>query len=149
MTSDAFVAWAMQQPDGARCELVGGEVVRMASERVAHARTKLRIARLLQDGIQAGKLDCEVFGDGMSVEIDPTTIYVEVVPPSTASIDAGAKLADYFRIPSVRHCLIVRTTDRAVIQHSRAENGSILTRIVRHGVVELDPPGIVLAGLFD
>ena len=174
MTSDEFVAWAMQQPEGTRYELVGGRVVRMASERAAHARTKLRIARLLQDAVETRRLGGEVFGDGMSGEIDPTTVYepdallrcgppleddavkvtdpvivVEVVSPGTASVDAGAKLADYFRVLTVSHHLIVRTKDQAVIRHGRAEDGGILTRIVRDGVIELDPPGTVLAGLFE
>ncbi len=174
MTSDEFIAWAMQQPDGARYELVGGEVVRMASERVEHGRVKFRVARLMADAVEKAGLACEVFTDGMAVQVDEHTTYepdalircgdrlagaltklvdplvvVEVVSPSTASVDAGAKLADYFRIPSLRQYLIVRTKDRTVIQHTRADDGGILTRIVRDGAVELDPPGIVLAGLFD
>ena len=39
-TADAFLAWAVEQPRG-RYELVGGEVVAMAPERVGHARLKL------------------------------------------------------------------------------------------------------------
>jgi Uma2 family endonuclease len=33
MTSDQFIAWAMEQPEGRRYELVAGEVVTMAPER--------------------------------------------------------------------------------------------------------------------
>jgi Uma2 family endonuclease len=69
MTSDAFLAWAADQPDGARCELAGGRVVKMAAERAVHARTKFRIARQLFDAVQAAKLPCEVFADGMAVAI--------------------------------------------------------------------------------
>ncbi len=173
MTAEAFVAWAMRQPD-CRYELVGGEVVRMASERAAHARTKLRVAELMAAEIRARRLPCEVFPDGMAVRIDDSTVYepdaslrcgppldgedvifsdpvvvVEVVSPSSASLDSGLKLADYFRLASVRHYLIVRTRDRTVIHHSRQPDGSILTRIVREGPITLDPPGMTLAGLFD
>ena len=47
VTSDAFLAWAMEQPKGMRFELAAGEVVAMAPERLAHARMKFRLARLL------------------------------------------------------------------------------------------------------
>ncbi len=40
MSAEAFLAWSLAQPNGRRYELVGGEVVRMNSERAAHARTK-------------------------------------------------------------------------------------------------------------
>ncbi len=56
-----------------------------------------------------------------------------------------AKLADYFRLPSVRHYLIVRTEDRTVIHHARGEDGTIVTQIVRDAPIRLDPPGITLA----
>ena len=38
MTADEFIAWAMEQTDGVHYELVGGEVVGMAPERLAQAR---------------------------------------------------------------------------------------------------------------
>ena len=71
-----------------------------------------------------------------------------MLSPSTRARDAGAKLADYFRLPSVRHYLIVRTEDRAIIHHARGEDGAIATSIVREGSIRLDPPGITLAELF-
>ena len=173
MTADAFIAWSMRQPEGERYELFAGEVVRMASERVGHARTKFRIAELMAAAVREQGLGCEVFGDGMAVRIDAHTVYepdaqlrcgkpldddvvtvtdplivVEVVSPSSNTLDSGGKLADYFRLASVRHYLVVRTKDRTVAQHTRAQDGTILTRIVRDGRVELTPPGIVLDGLF-
>ncbi len=173
MTAEAFLAWSLAQPKGRRYELVGGEVVRMHSERAAHARTKLRVAVGLSAAIRDGKLPCEVFGDGMAVRVDEGTTYepdalvrcgeplddeavivddpvivVEVVSPSSQAVGSGAKLADYFRIPSVVHYLIVRTKDRAVIVHSRSGEGEILTRIVRNAAVALDPPGLSLPALF-
>ncbi len=174
MTAEAFIAWSMEQPDGDRYELVAGNVVRMAAERAAHARAKLRIAVLMSAAIRSGKLPCEVFADGMSVLVDDLTIYepdaqlrcgsrlpdnavkvldplivVEVVSPSSRAVDSGAKLADYFRIPSLRHYLIVRTESRTIIRHTRDGSGTILTSILRDGVVTLDPPGITLTGVFD
>lgn len=56
--------------------------------------------------------------------------------------------ADYFRLPSIRHYLIVRTEDKTIIHHARNADGTILTRIVQGGPIELAPPGIVLTDLF-
>lgn len=173
MTSDEFIAWAMEQPGGQRFELVAGEVVGMAPERSSHALMKFHIARRLAESVERQGLPCQVYPDGMAVEVDDATTYepdalvrcgsplpdnavklndpvivVEVLSPSTRARDAGAKLADYFRLPSVRHYLIVRTEDRAIIHHARGSDGTILTRIVRDGPLHLDPPGLVVTDLF-
>lgn len=173
MTSDEFIAWAMEQPETGHYELIDGEVVAMSPERSVHALTKFHIARRLADQVEAAKLPCEVYPDGMAVEIDTHTVYepdalvrcgtplapdavklsdpmiiVEVLSPSTSSRDVGAKLEDYFRLPSVRHYLIVRTENRTIIHHERGSDGIILTRIVREGPILLEPPGINLTDYF-
>ena len=175
MTADEFIAWAMERPDGARYELVGGEVVGMAPERVAHARVKARVFNALADGIERGGLACEAFPDGMAVQVSADTVYepdaqvrcgpplpddavkivdpvvvVEVLSPSTRAYDAGAKLGGYLRMPSVRHYLLLDTKSRTAIHHERSANGDIATRIAHEGSLRLDPPGIALdvAGLF-
>jgi Uma2 family endonuclease len=173
MTGDEFIAWAMEQPEGKRYELVAGEVVAMAPERAAHGRMKGRIYEGFVGAIRAARLPCEAFPDGISVRIDETTIYepdalvrcgpplddnatqvidplilVEVVSPSSRKRDSGSKLEDYFRLPSVRHYLIVKTENQAIIHHHRDEAGVITTRIIRDGALRLDPPGIELRGLF-
>ncbi len=169
MTSDEFIAWAMEQPEGARYELVRGEVVAMASERVGHWRVKARVVRLFNEAIERAALECEVFSDRVAVEVSDHTVYepdamvrcgapvsddtvkivdplvvVQALSPSTGAHDAGAKLEDYFEMPSVRHYLLVNAKTRTVIHHARAESGEIATRIARAGAVRLDPPGIVL-----
>lgn len=173
MTADQFIAWAMQQPEGQRYELVAGEVVGMAPERAAHARLKGRVYEALGRAIRAADAPCEAFPDGMTVRIDSDTVYepdalvrcgsplddnaveapdplvvVEVVSPSSARRDSGSKLEGYFRVPSVRHYLIVTTRNLAVIHHHRDDAGGITTRIIREGAIRLDPPGIELTGLF-
>jgi Uma2 family endonuclease len=67
-----------------------------------------------------------------------------VLSPSTRARDAGAKLEDYFRLPSLRHYLIVKTENRTIIHRARDKAGIILTRIVRAGPILLEPPGITL-----
>jgi Uma2 family endonuclease len=169
MTVDQFLSWAMAQPDGPRYELVAGEVVAMAPERAVHARRKAEIWLALRDGLKAARLSCEALPDGMTVKIDEHTAYepdavvhcgealvddavivpapmivVEVLSPRTATRDTGAKLADYFRLPSLRHYLIVRTDRPTVIHHRRGDGEVIETRIVTSGALQLDPPGIAL-----
>lgn len=75
MTADQFIAWAMEQPEGKRYELVAGEVFAMSPERVGHARGKLRFATRLAAAIEAGGLSCEAFGDGLAVRVDADTVY--------------------------------------------------------------------------
>jgi Uma2 family endonuclease len=167
MTADEFIPWAMGQPK--RYELVEGEVVAMSPERAGHARAKYRIWTALREALRRGGLPCEAFGDGVAVRIDAKTVYepdalvrcgepvddeaveindpaivVEVASPSSQSIDVGTKLDDYFRLPSVRHYLIVKTRSRTVIHHERGEDGRIETRIVRAGALAMDPPGLTV-----
>jgi Uma2 family endonuclease len=173
MTSDAFLAWAMEQPAGRRYELHAGTVVAMAPERSIHALFKLHVTRRLAEAVERQSLACQVYPDGMAVEIDDTTIYepdalvrcgpalppdtikvtdplivAEVLSPATRSRDNGTKLINYFRLPSVQHYLIVPTGDRAIIHHARNPDGTILTRIVRAETLTLDPPGLTVTALF-
>ena len=70
-------------------------------------------------------------------------VVVEVLSPSTQSIDTSDKLADYFRLPSVAHYLIVRSRRREVVHHRR-DGDAIATRVVHVGRIALDPPGIAI-----
>ena len=168
LTRREFHEWTEAQPRG-RFERVNREVVAMAPERWIHARLKARIWRALDREITAANLPCQAAPDGMTVEIDQDTDYepdalvncgppipddaiaapnpvviVEVLSPGTTSLDAGGKLADYFRVASVQHYLLVRPTRREIIHHRRAGD-RIETLIVTEGFVELTPPGIRLA----
>jgi Uma2 family endonuclease len=78
---------------------------------------------------------------------DPV-IVAEVLSLSTSARDVGAKLEGCFRLPSLRHYLIVRTEDVAVVHHERGEDGIILTRIVREGPILVGPPGIMFTDCF-
>ena len=79
------------------------------------------------------------------LEIPNPVIVVEVLSPSMRHIDVSKKLAGYFRLPSVAHYLIVDPTERLVLHHARGSNDTILTHIVREGVIRLDPPGLEVA----
>ena len=167
MTVDQFLVWAEGQPG--RWELVDGEPVRMAPERARHNKIKYLVCRALDDAVAAAGLDCEVFTDGMTVQIDSETCYepdaavqcglkqdldsvalpsplivVEVASPSSSKIDTTTKLIDYFKVASVSHYLILVPERRTVIHHSR-DAVTIRTETVIGGTLRLDPPAIVIA----
>ena len=76
-----------------------------------------------------------------TMEIPNPIIVVEVLSPSTAADDHGVKLDGYFSLPSVAHYLILDADRRVMIWHRRGGAGAIETRVVRDGVIRLDPPG--------
>ncbi len=76
-----------------------------------------------------------------TMEIRNPVIVVEVLSPSTAADDHGVKLDGYFSLPSVEHYLIV-DPDRRVMIHHRRGRDAIETRILREGLLRLDPPGL-------
>ena len=168
MTVDEYLAWAEGRPG--RGELYAGSVYAIEPAGVGHAETKFAIQTALLAGIRQAALPCHMLPDGMTVRIDEHTahephalvycgrelpndaleapnpiIVVEVLSPSTRHIDASAKLAGYFRVPSLQHYLIVDPDQRFVIHHARGERDMIATRIVRDGALRLDPPGIEIA----
>lgn len=168
MTVDEFLSWV--QGRQGRYELFNGIAYARAPERAGHAEVKLAVAKALGAAVARAKVGCWVLPDGMTVRVDKHTahepdalvycgaklpasaievaapvIVVEVLSPSTRHVDASAKLAGYFRLPSVRHYLIVDPDQAVVIHHARDEAGSISTRVASRGTLELAPPGIKLA----
>lgn len=168
MAREEYRRWAEQQPRG-RFELVAGEAVAMAPERIGHVRLKGRIYQSLDSAVRRANLPCEALADGVTIEVGEDTDYepdavvycgerldseaiaassplivVEVLSPMTQSIDTGEKLAGYFRVPSIRHYLIVASRRRAIVHHRRTDD-RIETRIVQTGTMVLDPPGITIS----
>jgi len=164
MDVDGFLVWADGQQG--RWELRDGRAVMMAPERALHGLTKLSAQIALKEGVRRAGLKCRVFPDGMTVRIAARTafepdalvvcppptdlntmeipnpvIVVEVLSPSTAGDDHGVKLDGYFSLPSVAHYLILDADRRVIIHHRRGHPGAIETRVLREGVVVLDPPG--------
>lgn len=170
MTVNEFVAWSQMRPG--RHELLDGEVVTMHSEGISHARAKGRVYRVLFGLISRAGVDCTVVPDGATVKVDDDTAYepdctvhcgplddssvfatnplviVEVLSRSTQALDTGMKFAGYFRIPSVRHYLVLDADKRILIHHWR--NGEqIASRIFGRDwstetALLLDPPGITV-----
>jgi Uma2 family endonuclease len=80
--------------------------------------------------------------DAAAVEVPNPVIVAEVLCPSTRHVDLSAKLAGYFRVPSVLHYLIVDPAQPLIIHHARQAGDAFLTRVVRDGAITLHPPGI-------
>ena len=168
MTRAEYRAWAQQQTTG-RYERVNGVVVAMAPERAGHNIRKAVTWQTLRRAVQAAGLPCEVYTDGMTVEVDDSDyepdavlhcgdklpddavvvpnplVIVEVLSPSTSSTDRAWKLGEYFKLPSLRHYLIIWADQQQIAHHRRGGDGQIETRIVTSGEILLEPPGINIA----
>jgi hypothetical protein len=60
--------------------------------------------------------------------------------------DQGRKFAGYFKLPTLRHYLLLWPDKPEVIHHRRPKIGdTIETRILGGGEIVLDPPGITLS----
>jgi Uma2 family endonuclease len=161
-----FLDWAARQPRG-RFELVDGTPIAMSPERNSHILAKGAVYRALREAVIRSRLDCVVLPDGATVIIDghksrepdvvvqcgkrpdpestvvdAPTILVEVTSPSTMRTDTDDKLVEYFSLPTVAHYVLVHLAQGVVVHHRRTEGGSIETRIVRDGSLDLDPPGL-------
>jgi Uma2 family endonuclease len=163
---EEYRRWCEAQPKG-RYERVDGLIVAMAPERGAHLRIKGAVYMALHRAVAAAAVPCQALPDGATVEVGDSdfepdavvncgqpmaddaiaapnpVIVVEVLSPGTSAVDTGVKLADYFRLPSVVHYLIVHPT-RRVVTHHRRNGASIETRIIVSGPIAMDPPGIVI-----
>jgi Uma2 family endonuclease len=174
LTADEFAAWS--EKTIGRFELQHGYVYEMPAELTGHAEVKFAVQTALVHAIRSAGVNCHMLPDGIRVrvgsdvvfepdalvycgakhprntlEVNNPSIVVEVLSPSTRSIDASAKLAGYFLLPSVAHYLIVDPTKLPVIHHARLPDGTILTRLISSGVITMMPPGIELSvdGLLD
>ena len=172
MSSAEFLAWYETRPPGERHELVDGEIVTMAAERVRHVLVKDDCLIALRRAIEIAGVRCTAFGDGMTVVVDEhdtwepdatvqcgddvdldatvapsPTIVVEVLSPSTGGVDTGKKLG-YFRLASIEHYLVLDPVRCSLAHHRRVARGDdghrIETSIRGDGALALDPPGLEL-----
>jgi Uma2 family endonuclease len=174
MTVPEFLAWAETQ-ENPRYELIDGQPVAMAPERSEHVRAKRYAANALEAAIRSAGVVCEAFVDGLAVAVDGSTAYVpdalvncgepvardsmtapnpvivvEVLSPSTRGIDtsvklACVKLAGYFRVPSLKHYLIVDLGRQHVVHYRKQADGTVTVAVITEGWIVFDPPGISVA----
>lgn len=169
LTVDDYLAWAAAHPEARHTELINGQIVFMSPEQLQHNRLKKRIVNALEREIERTGIEAEAFTDGVTIPIEPHTAYepdasvrlgpplpgkdmkvpdpvivVEVISPTSAHSDTSAKLIGYFRLPSVKHYLIIDPEARTVTRHSRAADGSIAAVTLASGALQLDPPGLTI-----
>ena len=166
MTVTQYLAWGEAQGERRRTELINGQVVYMAPERIGHIEVKLAAALALRMAIRRAGIECHALADGATVRIDEHTAYepdalvycgarlprgsllvpnpviiVEVLSPTTAHTDTSVRLIGYFKLPSVQHYLVVDPEAETVTHHVRSAGGTS-TRVQSAGMLGLDPPGI-------
>jgi Uma2 family endonuclease len=166
LSREQFREWAVGQEQ--RFERLAGEPVAMSPERIEHVRIKSRIWAALDRAIRSAGLPCEALADGVTIEVGDDTDYepdavvncgplapgelvaatnpvivVEVLSHGTQSIDLADKLADYFKVSTIQHYLIVRVRRREVIHHRR-HGAEIVSQVINIGSISLDPPGIAI-----
>jgi hypothetical protein len=79
--------------------------------------------------------------DDEATRIHGPIVIVEVPSPSTRGVDTGDRLVDCFRLPGLRHDILVRTHDNRMVRCRRGTGDTIDTGIHAAGPVTLDPPG--------
>ncbi len=170
LTIPEFMEWVDRQPKGTY-ELVAGRVVveAMAPALIRHARAKMATWLALRTALRAAGSGCKAFMDGIGIQVGTDTIripdasvncgevpdndsrvlpspviVVEVLSPSTHREDTVGKFRDYFRVPSIRHYLILDPEALVVLHHRRDESGAVHSAILGTGPLTLDPPGITV-----
>jgi Uma2 family endonuclease len=164
---NSWPGWSSRRP--ARFERIDGVVVALAPERVSHNRRKGAARDALRRAVRAaGLAPCEVFASGMTVQVENSDfepdallrcgpplpgdatrvsdplVLVEVLSPDSGTRDRATKLRAYFRLPSVRHYLIVWPDEPRVVRHSRMPDEQIATQVFLSAEISLDPPGIMV-----
>jgi Uma2 family endonuclease len=166
VTVNKFLAWAERQEQG-KYELIDGIVIEEPGQTWGHTKTRMQALVALREAIDWGPSTFYVAPNGPTVRVNEHTafapdalvaplpepafdsleipnpiIVVEVLSPSTVRMDTTTKVSGYFKVASVQHYLIVDPGGRSVTHHKRGSSAVVKTRIVRKGVLALNPPGI-------
>ena len=152
-----------------RHEYVDGEVYAMAGAGEAHNLIALNVASFLRSHARGGP--CRVFISDMKLHVatwkafyypdvmvvcdpdDAQTYYkqspslvVEVLSPSTESIDRREKMLAYRTLPSLREYLLIAQDKRQLELYRRADDGDWLVAVrAETGAVQLDSVNASLA----
>lgn len=155
-----FLAWEQQQPE--KWELVEGQPRMMTGGTGNHSRVKRNVVMALERALDG--TPCEAFVDGPRLElehlvaypdaivtcdppsaqqqtIDAPKVLIEVLSPTTANFDRGAKWIAYQTIPSLLHYLIIAPDTPRVEMYTR--RGDRWDYVVIQGLDET----VALAGI--
>ena len=142
LTVDEYLE--MEEASPTKHEYVAGQIFSLAGASERHNRIAMNVAAQLWAA--AGDGPCRVYGSDMRLRIGDDVVYypdvqvvcdpadteqrytsspcvvVEVLSPSTSSIDLREKLMAYRRIERLRAYVIVFQDERRVLRHYRAED---------------------------
>jgi len=169
---------ALDEASEERHEFINGQVFAMGGATLRHNRIVLNAGMALDRALR-GK-PCVAVAGAQRVYVEETrmasfpdvtvvcgpasrmpdgrtllnpSLLVEVLSPSTADYDRGAKLRHYMRIPSFVEYLVIATDERRVEHHRRLEPGQWLMREYADDTAVIALPvldtSIVLADLYD
>lgn len=165
MTIDEWLALD-DGPEELRHELVGGRFHAITGGSRRHSRLILRMGRLLDDAAvddgciaypsDAGLVVDEAgyFPDAMvlcdETDSDPLHVtspclVVEILSPSTRTIDQREKLAAYTSIPSLETYLLVEAEERLIVAHQRRGDLWAVTEFRTGDSIELSCPRFEMA----
>jgi Uma2 family endonuclease len=144
MTVEEYFAWEETQEE--RHEYWDGEVVAMAGTTKNHHRIARNFSNRLNDSF--GDSRCEAFAGDLRVRVEPRRKYfypdvvvscddredeelyvnypcliVEVLSPTTESIDRGIKFAKYQQILSLKEYVLVQVLQPGVEVYQRTDRG--------------------------
>lgn len=142
-TPQSYLEWEIQQPD--KHEYIRGEVYAMAGGEDRHQTAALNAAVLLRQHL--GGTPCRVYMSDVRVQTEEAyfypdvfvtcsardaqdrlvkrepTLVVEVLSPSTAAFDAGAKFAHYRSVASLQEYVLVDLDRRSVDVFRKSAEG--------------------------
>jgi Uma2 family endonuclease len=143
LTIDEYLAFEKDSP--VRHEYVGGELVAMAGASDRHNRVAGNIYALLWPALRGGP--CRIYMSDMKMQISDDQIFypdvmvtcdpedngeyikkrpcliIEVLSPSTASIDRREKLVAYRRIESLQAYIVLYQDQKRAFRHVVAGRG--------------------------
>ena len=168
MTIEEFVKWSLALPDPKRWELHDGRPTQRPASWWADGVAKTELLVQLDAALEADPT-YELLGFGPLVVTGPATAvepHLLVVPRAEVDWDdvilrdsvtvvevvradgsAGywlPRLRAYLALPTVRHVVAVHAAARTALHLRRAADDAIMGRVLRGGVMELDPPGVAL-----
>jgi Uma2 family endonuclease len=143
-------------------EFVGGAILAMAGGTIEHGALCAAVIRMLGEALRGRR--CRTYDSNARVRVaasgnayypdatvvcgdltvDPAdqlsilnpSLLVEVLSPSTADYDTGAKLRDYHRIPTLNHVVLVHHETQRLDVYTR--NGQVFS-LASFGAGELAP----------
>jgi len=164
---------ALERAAATKSEYWLGQVYAMAGVTFAHDRIHNNLSRHLGNQLEGGP--CQVMGPEMKVGVDrgkrgfaypdafilcgppvfldehedvvtnPLVIF-EILSPSTEQADRGRKFAEYRRLATLRHYVLVSQSQMTVEHYQRQADGSWLLVVLEGGgVLRLADAGVELA----